>query len=71
MDVYHKDQIFFVGPDIWVEKESPWFKEDKDLYPEWINHALQAQQLHIRAGRWDVPGEPIVFLILVYLLHEW
>ena len=25
----HKDQMFFVGPDIWVEKESPWFKEDE------------------------------------------
>lgn len=59
----HKDQIFFVGPDLWGQKESPWFKEDKDLYPEWINHALLSQKLQIRAGRWDVPGEPIVFLI--------
>ena len=59
----HKDQIFFVGPDIWAEKESPWFKEDKELYPEWINHALHTEHLQIRAGRWDVPGEPIVFLI--------
>ena len=59
----HKDRILFVGPDIWLEDESPWFKEDKELYPEWINHAKQTQQLEIRAGRWDVPGEPIVFLI--------
>jgi glycogen synthase len=59
----HKDQIFFVGPDIWVERESPWFKEDEELYADWINHASQTQQLQIRAGRWNVPGEPIVFLI--------
>lgn len=59
----HKDQIFFIGPDIWVDSESPWFKEDEDLYPEWISYALQTQQLQIRAGRWDVPGQPIVFLI--------
>lgn len=59
----HKDQMFFVGPDIWVEKESPWFKEDKDLYSDWIDYAYQTKQLQIRAGRWDIPGEPIVFLI--------
>lgn len=59
----HKDHIFFIGPDIWTNRESPWFKEDKDLHTDWINYAFQNQNLEIRAGRWDVPGEPIVFLI--------
>ncbi len=59
----HKDHIFFVGPDIWEEKESPWFNEDKELFTDWIDHAFHNQHLQIRAGRWDVPGEPIVFLI--------
>ncbi|MDD4778283.1 MAG: glycogen/starch synthase [Fermentimonas sp.] len=59
----HKDQLFFIGPDIWTEQESPWFKADEDLYPEWREHAFKSQNLEIRAGRWDVPGEPIVFLV--------
>src|SRR5690554_6881885 len=59
----HKDKVFFVGPDIWNENESPWFIEDKKLYSQWINHAKTSHNLQIRAGRWDVPGKPIVFLI--------
>lgn len=59
----YKDRIFFIGPDIWLEKESPWFKEDPALYASWRDFALHNQHLEIRAGRWLVPGEPIVFLV--------
>lgn len=59
----HKDRIFFIGPDIWKEHESPWFKADNELFVGWREHALATQNLEIRAGRWDVPGEPIVFLV--------
>src|SRR5690554_2909103 len=59
----YKDRIFFIGPDLWQEQESPWFREDRTLYPEWCDFAQADQQLDIRAGRWDVPGEPIVFLV--------
>jgi len=59
----HKDKIFFIGPDIWKDLESPWFKEDKDLYSEWRKYVKTQQNLNIRIGRWDVPGEPIVFLV--------
>ena len=59
----YKDRIFFIGPDLWERQESPWFKEDRTLYPEWCDDALQNQHLEIRAGRWDIPGEPIVFLV--------
>lgn len=59
----YKDHIIFIGPDIWVEKESPWFREDPDLFSEWRDHAYRNQQLQIRIGRWNVPGNPIVFLI--------
>ena len=57
------DNVFFIGPDVWTEQESPWFVEDKGLYTSWRNHALRYQNLEIRAGRWDVPGKPIVFLV--------
>lgn len=59
----YKDRIFFIGPDIWEGEESPWFREDKTLYATWCDYALESQHLEIRAGRWDVPGEPIVFLV--------
>ncbi len=59
----HQDKLFFIGPDVWKEQESPWFKEDKEMYAEWRDHAFQSQHLQIRAGRWEIPGEPIVFLV--------
>lgn len=59
----YKDQIFFVGPDIWTDQESPWFKADDELYAEWRANAFKSHNLEIRAGRWDVPGKPIVFLV--------
>ncbi len=59
----YKDRIFFIGPDIWKEEESPWFLEDRSLYASWCDYAFQSQHLKVRAGRWDVPGRPIVFLV--------
>lgn len=61
-DLY-KDRIFFIGPDVWDNAESPWFIEDRKLYESWQTHARTHQQLDIRIGRWDVPGKPMVFLI--------
>jgi len=59
----HNDKLFFIGPDIWENDESPWFKEDKSMFLSWRNHAYQSQNIEIRAGRWDIPGQPIVFLV--------
>ncbi|NMB49464.1 MAG: glycosyl transferase, partial [Bacteroidales bacterium] len=59
----YKDRIIFIGPDVWIEKESPWFTEDPDLYSDWKDYAYRNQQLQIRIGRWNVPGNPVVFLV--------
>ncbi len=59
----HKDKVLFIGPDIWKEDESPWFKEDKSLHKEWQKHADLNESLSVRVGRWDVPGEPITILV--------
>ena len=28
----HQDRIFFIGPDVWGEQQSPWFREDENLF---------------------------------------
>ena len=58
-----KDHLFFIGPDVWKEKHNPLFSEDTSLYKEWIAHAKSQENLNIRAGRWNIPGNPIVFLV--------
>lgn len=58
-----KDKVVFIGPDVWTEKESPWFKEDKALLADWKKTAIKQDKLNIRIGRWDVPGQPIVVLV--------
>lgn len=57
------DKVVFIGPDIWTQHESPWFKEDKSLLSDWAKIASSRDQLKIRVGRWDVPGTPIVILV--------
>ncbi|MEA4916247.1 glycogen/starch synthase [Proteiniphilum sp.] len=59
----YKDRIFFIGPDIWGEQGSPWFKEEKTLFSSWREFASRNQHLPIRIGRWKIPGDPIVFLV--------
>ena len=59
----YNDRIIFIGPDIWEEKESPWFKEDESLLKEWRIHADEQERLTLRIGRWQVPGEPITVLV--------
>ena len=57
-----KDQIIFIGPDFWQEKESPYFREDKALFAEWQWEAKE-NGLTVRVGRWTIPGEPIAILV--------
>ncbi len=57
------DNYICIGPDVWKETHGhPEFVEDKFLYKSWRKHA-EKEGLHIRIGRWQVPGEPITFLV--------
>lgn len=58
---YH-DNIIFIGPDLWIGKTNPLFKECPDLLLSWRMLAM-AEGLNIRIGRWNIPGEPIAILI--------
>ncbi|MBQ3630872.1 MAG: glycogen/starch synthase [Prevotella sp.] len=60
-EVLH-DRIIFIGPDVWTDHESPYFREDKALMAEWQWEAHE-QNLKVRVGRWTIPGEPIAVLV--------
>ena len=57
-----KDKVVFIGPDFWIGKENPLFKENKQLLAKWRKTA-KAEGLDIRVGRWQIPGEPIAVLL--------
>ncbi len=56
------DKVVFIGPDFWIDKENPLFKENKQLLAKW-RKAAKADGLNIRVGRWQIPGEPIAVLL--------
>lgn len=57
------DRIFFIGPEFWLDKENPLFKEDTNLLKSWKEHAEKEDNLKIRIGRWNIPGKPIAILV--------
>ena len=59
----HRDQLIFIGPDFWIDKENPLFEESDTLCVAWKKHAMQQEGLQVRVGRWNIPGQPIVILV--------
>ena len=57
-----KDHIMFISQDVWKEKENPLFEEDASLLKSWRDTA-ENENLHVRIGRWNVPGHPIAVLV--------
>lgn len=57
------DRVLFVGPDFWQGKENPLFMESDNLCAAWKKHAAENDNLSVRVGRWNIPGEPIVILV--------
>ena len=63
------ERIVFIGPDVWKEQESPYFREEKALMAEWQRMAREGNREHglpglkVRVGRWTVPGKPIAILV--------
>lgn len=57
------DNYICVGPDVWRSTHAnPEFVEDHQLFPEWRN-AAHAAGLHVRIGRWQIVGKPVVILV--------
>ncbi|CCZ47265.1 uncharacterized protein BN750_01640 [Bacteroides sp. CAG:661] len=57
------DRVLFIGPDFWQGKENPLFAESDNLCAAWKKHAAEKDNLSVRVGRWNIPGEPIVILV--------
>lgn len=57
-----RDHIIFIGPDCWKDKACPFFKEDDMLFSDWRKQTTTTD-LHVKIGRWKIPGEPIAILV--------
>lgn len=57
-----KDNLVFIGPDVWGDKDNELFSEDKRLRSAW-RKAAEAEGLKVRIGRWNVPGNPLAVLV--------
>lgn len=58
-----RDKLFFIGPDFWQGKENPLFTESDNYCVAWKQHAAEKDNLSVRIGRWNIPGEPLVILV--------
>lgn len=57
------DRAIMIGPDVWKEtKDNPEFTEDRTLFASW-REAVAEANLHVRIGRWNIPGEPVAVLV--------
>lgn len=59
----YNENVLFIGPDVWQKSDNPWFIEDDKLFADWKNHAAQNDDLKVRIGKWDIPGQPTVALV--------
>lgn len=52
-----------IGPEIQKENyENGFFLEVDNLYSQWVAEA-RAQGIHMRIGRWNIPGTPLTILV--------
>ncbi|WP_028897296.1 glycogen/starch synthase [Prevotella sp. HUN102] len=57
-----RDRVIFIGPDCWNGGSSPYFTEDRNLFPEW-KQVAEDEGLNVKVGRWDIPGQPMAFIV--------
>ncbi len=59
----HKDKLIFIGPDVWIDKQNPYFEESMDMYSDWKEFTEKEYNLKIRVGRWNIHGNPVAVLV--------
>ncbi len=59
----YKDKHILIGPDVYRESgDVSEFIEDSSLFSLWKTKA-GSEGLHVRVGRWNIPGKPMVILV--------
>jgi glycosyltransferase involved in cell wall biosynthesis len=59
----HPGKLIFIGPDVWTDKQNPYFDESENMYTDWKKFTDKEYHLKIRIGRWNIPGKPIAVLV--------
>ncbi len=62
----YKDKVIFIGPDVWTaDNPSPYFITEPSPMPlkKWLSQVMLPEGVTVRAGRWDIPGKPLVVLV--------
>lgn len=59
----YKNNLIFIGPDLWQGRENPLFQPDSSLFAQWVVEASDHDDLKVRAGYWNIPGKPVVILV--------
>jgi glycogen synthase len=59
----YKDKLIFIGPDVWKDRQNPYFVEDTKSFEDWKNYTQHEYHLRIRVGRWTIPGNPMAVLV--------
>ena len=60
----YKDQIVFIGPDLVDDvNQNLLFSESLTDFSEWKKQFESEENLSIRIGRWNVPGNPLAVLV--------
>ena len=63
MQAEHPDKVLFFGVDFGAHSDI-YFREDRDLLKKWKVESLKLKEnIPVRIGRWQVPGEPIAILL--------
>lgn len=59
-----KDNLIFIGPDVWTEENPcPVFTPEPKLLESWGENAMLPEGVDARVGRWEIPGRPITILV--------
>lgn len=58
-----RSELIYVGPDFWKGQDNPLFIEDNSIFGSWVDDVRESEGIQVRTGRWNIPGNPIVFLV--------
>ena len=56
-------EVIFIGPDLTLGKDNPFFNEASTELDEWKQQAKLPAGMTVRTGKWNVPGNPTCVLV--------